>query len=145
MSIQSVPQLIYETLGNDLRDAASIVGVSENDLGIRRQIMEAFLAENEWDEQKFVVFYREQMDLILRVRHNKELPSTAQMAKNLMSAAVSHLRSGWSKCPPEQSAERYNICKSCEKLRDDGRCAICGCFMDIKSTWKEQKCPIEKW
>lgn len=145
MSDKTIPQLIYETMGNDSADAASIIGITERDLYARRQILIQFLETSEWDEQKYRSFYAEQMDLMLRQLHNKQLPSNMQVAKNFLTAVASHISHGWTKCTKEESDSRYAICRECERMRDDGRCAICGCFMDIKSTWKEQKCPIAKW
>jgi len=141
----TVPQLVYETLANDIKDAASIAGVSEGDIHVRRQLMLKFLETSEWDEQLYTAFYLQQMDLMLRKLHNLELPSTAQMAKNLLHAVKEHVSSGWSKCTEEESAERFEVCSSCERMREDKRCSLCGCFMELKSTWKEQKCPIGKW
>ena len=42
--------------------------------------------------------------------------------------------------------ERLEICNACEWLRKGSqRCRKCGCFMTLKTTLKQAKCPIGKW
>ena len=42
--------------------------------------------------------------------------------------------------------ERLDICNQCEFLRKGSqRCKLCGCFMTLKTTLKQAKCPIGKW
>lgn len=42
--------------------------------------------------------------------------------------------------------QRLAICKSCEHLREKfTQCGLCGCFMEIKSRFPDQKCPANKW
>lgn len=41
---------------------------------------------------------------------------------------------------------RLKICNSCEWFNKKfATCKKCGCFMKLKSTLKQAKCPIEKW
>lgn len=41
---------------------------------------------------------------------------------------------------------RLNICNSCEFINKRlMKCKKCGCFMKLKSTLNEAKCPIGKW
>lgn len=41
---------------------------------------------------------------------------------------------------------RLDICKQCPWLdKRTVRCRKCGCFMTLKSTLKQAKCPIDKW
>lgn len=41
---------------------------------------------------------------------------------------------------------RLEICNSCPALnKRTMRCKKCGCFMKLKSTLKQAKCPLEKW
>lgn len=41
---------------------------------------------------------------------------------------------------------RLSICNSCSAFRKNTkRCSKCGCFMSLKSTLKQAKCPIGKW
>jgi hypothetical protein len=41
---------------------------------------------------------------------------------------------------------RLEICKQCKYLNAKlMKCTKCGCFMKLKSTLKQAKCPIGKW
>ncbi len=41
---------------------------------------------------------------------------------------------------------RLEICMSCEHLNKRlVKCNKCGCFMKLKTTLKQAKCPIGKW
>ena len=47
---------------------------------------------------------------------------------------------------PEESANRYSICKSCpEFLGLTKQCKKCGCFMKFKTKLQAAECPIHKW
>ena len=42
--------------------------------------------------------------------------------------------------------DRLAICNQCEWLRKTSqRCRKCGCFMTLKTTLKQAKCPLGKW
>lgn len=42
--------------------------------------------------------------------------------------------------------QRLSICNQCEWLdKRLTKCRQCGCFMHLKSTLKQAKCPLEKW
>ena len=42
--------------------------------------------------------------------------------------------------------ERYSICKKCpEFIGLTTQCKKCGCFMKLKTTLAEARCPIGKW
>ena len=44
------------------------------------------------------------------------------------------------------SAERYEICKSCDWFRSViKQCKKCGCIMPLKTRLETGKCPIRKW
>ena len=46
----------------------------------------------------------------------------------------------------ELSEYRFNICKSCEWFRPVTQtCRKCGCFMKLKTSLENAKCPIGKW
>jgi hypothetical protein len=41
---------------------------------------------------------------------------------------------------------RLKICNECEWFNKRlAKCRKCGCFMKLKTTLQEAKCPIEKW
>ena len=46
----------------------------------------------------------------------------------------------------ELAAYRLEICKGCEFFRPVAQtCRKCGCFMQLKTTLEEAKCPIGNW
>ena len=46
----------------------------------------------------------------------------------------------------ELAAYRLEICKSCPEYRPKtNTCRKCGCFMKLKTTLENAKCPIGKW
>ena len=46
----------------------------------------------------------------------------------------------------ELKAERLKVCEPCEHFEKGlRRCAICHCFMDIKTKFVAAECPINKW
>ena len=44
----------------------------------------------------------------------------------------------------ETKEERLKICNSCP-FEDDEVCNICGCILESKAIFKNEKCPIDKW
>lgn len=44
----------------------------------------------------------------------------------------------------ELYAERLEVCKSCDMLRD-GTCGACGCFAELRAAKRRMGCPEEKW
>jgi hypothetical protein len=41
---------------------------------------------------------------------------------------------------------RLKICNGCEWFKKSlAKCRKCGCFMKLKTTLQEAKCPIDKW
>lgn len=45
----------------------------------------------------------------------------------------------------EVKNERRAICETCPMLLKTRQCAECLCFIDLKTTLKQEKCPLEKW
>ncbi len=42
--------------------------------------------------------------------------------------------------------DRMAICESCDRYREDSQtCEICRCYMPLKTTMANMKCPIDKW
>lgn len=75
----------------------------------------------------------------------QELPSLLSQAKNLVVSVGQHAASGMKTALPGEATERWNTCLACKKLIDKSRCLVCGCYMKVKVTWDEQKCPEGKW
>ena len=89
----------------------------------------------------------------------KVLPPVPQMVRSL---AIEHWRSlkafikGKQVIASQEEAERrFEICKNCPELlydetnpdtgKRDGRCPLCGCFMNVKVHYATAECPLEKW
>ena len=46
----------------------------------------------------------------------------------------------------EIAKARYNICKGCSSFSELTKiCKECGCFMPVKTKFKNNKCPLDKW
>jgi len=73
-----------------------------------------------------------------------KLPTTIEMAKNLVKAVADHVADGGRKVSDETFEKRLLVCSTCPQ-RVDTRCTVCGCFISKKASWKEQGCPIGLW
>ena len=106
---------------------------------------------------------QEELDCIEKtekmLEEENKLPPASQMIRNL---AVDHWKSlkAWVKgsqviTSQEEAERRWEICKACPKLlydetnpdtgKKDGRCPLCGCFMNVKVHYAVAECPIGKW
>jgi len=45
----------------------------------------------------------------------------------------------------EIAKKRANICVSCDKLRKNKTCKLCGCYVPAKTRSIKSICPIKKW
>lgn len=46
----------------------------------------------------------------------------------------------------DKQAYRLSICEKCEFFRHSSRtCKKCGCFMNLKVTLDNARCPLHKW
>lgn len=42
--------------------------------------------------------------------------------------------------------ERFNMCMECPDLiKLTNQCSKCGCFVGLKTKFKQEECPIQKW
>ena len=42
--------------------------------------------------------------------------------------------------------ERMEICKQCDRYQEQSQtCEICGCYLPLKTTMANMKCPVDKW
>ena len=48
------------------------------------------------------------------------------------------------KTPPEEYARRLALCRACESLQN-GMCAQCGCFVEVRAAKQVQHCPTGRW
>jgi hypothetical protein len=64
---------------------------------------------------------------------------------------LNEIISGWknyifpNKQVEELAIERMEICLGCDKLKDNKRCGVCGCFMPAKVRSVKSTCPLKKW
>jgi len=48
--------------------------------------------------------------------------------------------------PRAVAKERMTICESCDFFRPSSQiCEQCGCFLPLKTTMANLRCPIDKW
>lgn len=48
--------------------------------------------------------------------------------------------------PRAVAQERLAICEACDRyLPNTSQCSICQCFMKLKTTMANTRCPIDKW
>lgn len=73
-------------------------------------------------------------------------PSIFRKVANFGRAIVTHAVAGFPDCGDKEAARRLSICRACEKFDiEKTACRVCGCNLDIKARWTEQKCPFGKW
>lgn len=46
---------------------------------------------------------------------------------------------------PVVKKRRMDICRSCPNLVFKTNCKLCGCFVDAKTNYKAESCPVKKW
>ena len=67
-------------------------------------------------------------------------------AKNLTISTINHVSNGLKHVKEDIKEQRLSICKSCDKFNaENTTCNECGCFLQIKSYWASEKCPLDKW
>ena len=47
--------------------------------------------------------------------------------------------------PLAVAQNRLETCESCEHYTDSKTCDLCQCFMPLKTTMSNMKCPVDKW
>ena len=100
--------------------------------------------------------YREPIDSPTPVRKDflktetKTLPSklgmAASLTKSLSKTAKSFIAGGDISADVSLRKKRAKICEGCAwYMSKSQRCAKCGCFVPLKSYFKEEACPVGKW
>lgn len=75
-----------------------------------------------------------------------EPPTIAQKTVNLVKAVVKHVANGMVNVSDSVKKERMNICKSCPLFNPSNTtCNQCGCYLEEKTKWASEKCPLDKW
>lgn len=79
-------------------------------------------------------------------------PSILRKVFNFGQAVVIHAASGFQQATKEEIERRVSICESCVGpsgfFNPETRVCThksCGCNVDRKTPWLEQKCPVGKW
>ncbi len=75
-----------------------------------------------------------------------EGPSPGRKALNLAKAIAKHVAAGLPRASDDVIQDRLAICHACEHY-DEGICNVCGCRLDVKTSWADQSCPLDppKW
>lgn len=67
-------------------------------------------------------------------------------AASFAKATVSHAADGFKNVSSEKKKQRQDICNACEFInKDNNTCNQCGCYLDVKTSWRTTSCPIGKW
>lgn len=73
-------------------------------------------------------------------------PSLFRKVANFGKAIVTHAVAGFPETDEETIRNRFEVCHGCEHFdKDRTACRKCGCHLEIKIRWADQKCPIGKW
>lgn len=73
-------------------------------------------------------------------------PSLAKKAVNISSSIVKYVTSGMRQVEEEKRKERFDICVSCDRYNSENKtCLECGCYVEIKTRWPQESCPLQKW
>jgi len=80
----------------------------------------------------------------------QDYPSLFQQGKNLAEFSFEVIKkalmTGALQVSDEVQNKRMEICKSCEKYDESqNRCIQCGCFLEPKTRFALDSCPLNKW
>ena len=73
-----------------------------------------------------------------------KMPPLIKQAANLAKATVRHVANMGRNTPDMVMKSRLEICNDCDK-NNNGRCSECGCFVDVKTSWASEACPLGHW
>lgn len=80
---------------------------------------------------------------------NKNPPNLIDKIVNLTNSTVKHFKNGFINVSNLIQQERLAICQKCEKYDNSNpsspTCNECGCFLNIKTSWASESCPLKKW
>lgn len=76
----------------------------------------------------------------------RTMPNIVQLGWNFALAVSKHILDNSEKCTKEEYEKRLKICDTCSS-RSNNRCSEmnCGCLLEVKASWKSEKCPRNKW
>lgn len=65
---------------------------------------------------------------------------------NLSKAVIGHAANNFQLVSGDLLNNRRSICNSCNEFDAKNiTCNKCGCFINIKTQWASEKCPLDKW
>jgi hypothetical protein len=67
--------------------------------------------------------------------------------KGFVNSVKEHVSNGMPQATPDQQRERLAICQACPSLikETNPRCGECKCFVQVKTRWALEKCPLDLW
>ena len=71
-------------------------------------------------------------------------PNIIKKAGTFAKAVVRHAADGFARADDDEVAKRQATCDECPANRD-GECQLCGCLVNLKVTWRSERCPMEMW
>lgn len=84
-------------------------------------------------------------------KSNVEMPGLLQLGVNFVKSAVKQVVNGLPETPERERKIRLDVCgvykpkeSQCEML-ENGRCKLCGCFVEEKAKWATADCDLKKW
>lgn len=66
-------------------------------------------------------------------------------AKSLFNIAKNAAKGIDQSVPEEVAKSRISTCNNCDKLTITRQCSECLCFVDAKTKFKQEECPLKKW
>jgi hypothetical protein len=78
-----------------------------------------------------------------------KISKTIKTVKGFVNSAATYIQSGMVNVSDSIKQERLEVCKSCDQYNDKDKnnptCNECGCFLQIKTGWATESCPLKKW
>lgn len=66
--------------------------------------------------------------------------------KSLVQIAINDINDVDQHTTENQQATRLGECNTCPSLiKLTGNCGECGCFVKLKTQYKQEECPLQKW
>lgn len=77
-----------------------------------------------------------------------QAPGLFARSWNFTRAVVRHMADGAALVPDDEYAARLGACGRCRLLDPERRVCrhpACGCFVDVKASWRSESCPAKRW
>jgi len=78
------------------------------------------------------------------IKDEPKMPPLVKQAANFAKATIKHIADMGRNTPDMVMKSRLEICNKCDK-NSNGRCSECGCFIDVKTSWASEACPLGHW